>query len=58
MSELDRRGFLTSAIATLGLSATARWGRVAAFTQAAAGAYAQRISRHSLSPRPGVGRGK
>lgn len=46
MSELDRRGFLTSAIAALGLSATARWGRVAAFTQAAAGAKAQRIDIH------------
>lgn len=46
MSELDRRGFLTSAIAALGLSATARWGRVAAFTQAPAGAKAQRIDIH------------
>ncbi|OFW18254.1 MAG: hypothetical protein A3F69_05175 [Acidobacteria bacterium RIFCSPLOWO2_12_FULL_66_10] len=46
MSELDRRGFLTSALAALGLSATARWDGVAAFTQAAAGAKAQRIDIH------------
>ena len=46
MSELDRRGFLTSALAALGLSATARWGGAAAFTQAAAGAKAQRIDVH------------
>ena len=46
MSELDRRGFLTRAIAALGLSATARRGRVAAFTQAATGAKAQRIDVH------------
>jgi len=46
MSEFDRRGFLTSAIAALGLSATARWDGVAAFTQAAAGAKAQRIDIH------------
>ena len=46
MGGLDRRSFLTSAIAALGLSATARWDGVAAFTQAAAGAKAQRIDIH------------
>ena len=43
---IDRRSFLTSAIAALGVSATARWGRVAAFAQEAAGAKAQRIDIH------------
>ena len=46
MSELDRRGFLTSTIAALGLSATVRWDEVAAFMQTAAGAKAQRIDIH------------
>ena len=46
MIELDRRGFLTGAIAALGLSATARWDGVAAFTQAAAAVKAQRIDIH------------
>lgn len=46
MCGLDRRSFLTSAIAALGLSATARWDGVEAFTQAPAGAKAQRIDIH------------
>ena len=46
MSDLDRRGFLTGAAAALGLSASARRGRVAAFAQEAAGAKAQRIDIH------------
>ena len=46
MSEIDRRRFLTGALAALGLSATARGGHVSAFTQAAAGAKAQRIDIH------------
>ena len=46
MSERDRRSFLTTAIAALGLSATARWEGVAAFAQAAAGAKSQRIDIH------------
>ena len=46
MDGLDRRSFLTSAIAALGLSATARGGRVAASTQAPARAKSQRIDIH------------
>lgn len=46
MIECDRRGFLTSAIAALGLSATARWDGLAAFTQAAVEGKAQRIDIH------------
>ncbi len=46
MCELDRRSFLTSAIAALGLSATARRDGVAAFTQAPSGARSQRIDIH------------
>jgi predicted TIM-barrel fold metal-dependent hydrolase len=46
MTEIHRRRFLTSALAALGLSATARRDGVAAFTQPAAGAEAQRIDIH------------
>ena len=45
MYELDRRRFLTSAVAALSVSATAHWEDVAAFTQAPA-ARAQRIDIH------------
>jgi 6-methylsalicylate decarboxylase len=46
MSELDRRRFLTSAMAALGLSAAAGRGRVAAFAQTPPRAGAQRIDIH------------
>lgn len=46
MNELDRRGFLARAVAAFGLSAAARWDGLAAFTQAAGGAKAQRIDVH------------
>ena len=46
MCELDRRSFLTSAVAALGLSATARWEDVAAFAQAPTAAGARRIDIH------------
>ena len=56
MSELDRRRFLTSAMAALGLSATARRDEVVAFTQTAARAKAQRIDIHHHFAPPGMGR--
>lgn len=46
MSELDRRGFLTSAVAVLGLTAIARRDGLAAYAQSAAGAKSQRIDIH------------
>jgi 6-methylsalicylate decarboxylase len=45
MNELDRRDFLTSALAVLGWSATTGWDGLAAFTQAP-GTRAQRIDIH------------
>ena len=46
MIDLDRRSFLTSAIASLGLAATARGDRLAAFAQGAAPAKPHRIDMH------------
>ena len=46
MSDLDRRSFLTSALASLGLGATAGGDRLAAFAQTAAPATPRRIDMH------------
>src|SRR5437016_4895036 len=46
MNEFNRRDFLTSAMAALGLSTAARQDGFAAFMQGAAGASAQRIDIH------------
>src|SRR5213594_4295141 len=46
MSDLDRRSFLTSALASLGLAATADARRLAAFAQAAAPTGPRRIDVH------------
>jgi len=46
MNEFNRRDFLTSAMAALGLSTAARRDGFAAFMQSAAGASAQRIDIH------------
>jgi predicted TIM-barrel fold metal-dependent hydrolase len=46
MSEVDRRSFLTTAVAAIGLSATVRPEGFAAFMQGAAGAGAQRVDIH------------
>src|SRR2546427_3391229 len=46
MNEFNRRDFLTSAMAAVGLSAAARRDGFAAFMQGAAGARAQRIDVH------------
>jgi predicted TIM-barrel fold metal-dependent hydrolase len=46
MSDLDRRSFLTSALASLGLAATADARRLAAFAQTAAPARPRRIDVH------------
>src|SRR5215213_3797949 len=46
MIDPDRRRFLTSALASLGLAATAGAGRLAAFAQPAAAAGPRRIDVH------------
>lgn len=46
MTDLNRRSFLASAVASLGLAATARGGRVSAFAQAAAPVRPNRIDVH------------
>src|SRR5712691_10585033 len=46
MRDLDRRSFLTQAIASLGLAAAADAGRLAAFAQATAPARSRRIDVH------------
>ena len=52
MIDLDRRRFLTGAMASLGLAATAGVGRLAALTQAAAGVKPRRIidMHHHFAP--------
>ena len=52
MIDLDRRHFLTGAMASLGLAATAGVDRLAAFTQAAGGARPRRIidMHHHFAP--------
>src|SRR6266849_3265850 len=46
MTDFDRRSFLTSALASLGVAATTRGGHLAAFAQSAAPATKYRIDMH------------
>jgi predicted TIM-barrel fold metal-dependent hydrolase len=46
MTDFDRRSFLTSALASLGVAATTRGGHLAAFAQSAAPATKYRIDAH------------